>query len=83
MASGDPEAIGNAYSIRLNLLRDARGDLRRLLEHARDYYEWSAGQGQTGVPGRRAGRRAARHGGPERGRGHRARRSGGQRHRQP
>ena len=35
MASGDPESIGAAYVIRLNVLH-AEGDLRRLHEHARE-----------------------------------------------
>ena len=82
MASGDPEDIGGAYKHRLNLLW-AQGDLRRLLEHARDHYAWSAGRGTDRVLGRHAGDRAARRGGPERGRGHRARRPGGERQSQP
>ena len=48
MASGDPEYIGNAYNSRLNLLC-ARGDQRRLLEHARDHHAWAVGQGRTTV----------------------------------
>ena len=47
MASGDPEDIGAAYGVRLNLLH-ARGDLRRLLEHAQVRYAWSGGVGLTG-----------------------------------
>jgi hypothetical protein len=37
-ASGDPEDIGHAYHVRLNLLL-AKGDLRRLLDHVREEYE--------------------------------------------
>lgn len=44
IASRDPEYIGAAYGCRWNLLW-TRGDLRRLLELARDQYEWSAGWG--------------------------------------
>ena len=47
MASGDPEDIGGAYGVRLNLLH-ARGDLRRLLVVAQDRYAWSGGVGLTG-----------------------------------
>ena len=48
-ASGDPEDISTAYQHRLALAW-TRGDLRRLLEHARDCYAWSAGLGQTVYP---------------------------------
>jgi DNA-binding CsgD family transcriptional regulator len=44
LASGDPEAIAGAYGAKLNLFH-AQGDQRRLLEHARDNYAWSARQG--------------------------------------
>ena len=44
MASGHPLGMADAYMVRWNLLW-ARGDQRRLLEHARDQYAWSAGQG--------------------------------------
>ena len=49
MASGDHEDISHAHSVRLCLLR-AHGDVRRVLEHARDYYAWSAGLGQPVFP---------------------------------
>jgi DNA-binding CsgD family transcriptional regulator/tetratricopeptide (TPR) repeat protein len=49
IASGDPEDIASAYHVRLNLLL-ARGDLRSLLQHARDEYEWSASLGVTVFP---------------------------------
>ena len=48
LASGDPEDIGAAFSHRLYLLQ-CQGDVRRLLEQARDTYEWSAGQGRIAV----------------------------------
>ena len=44
VASGLPELISSAYADRLNLL-SARGDQRRLLEHARDSYPWSSARG--------------------------------------
>ncbi len=44
MASGVPELISSAYNDRFNLLW-AQGDQRRMLEHARDHYTWSAGEG--------------------------------------
>ena len=49
MASGDPEVISSAYTDRFNLLW-AQGDQRRMLEHARDNYTWSAGVGDTMFP---------------------------------
>ena len=49
MASGDHEDISHAHGVRLCLLL-VHGDVRRVLEHARDYYAWSAGLGQTVFP---------------------------------
>ena len=46
MASGVPQVISSAYTDRFNLLC-VQGDQRRMLEHARDQYEWSAGVGDT------------------------------------
>ena len=47
--SGDPDDIGGAYHVRLNLL-NAKGDLGGLLEHVRDEYEWSTNLGVTVLP---------------------------------
>ena len=44
LASRLPEVISSAYADTWNLL-SARGDQRRLLEHARDAYRWSAAEG--------------------------------------
>ncbi len=44
VASGLPEVISSAYADTWNLL-SARGDQRRLLEHARAAYQWSATEG--------------------------------------
>ena len=44
MASGLPQLISSAYTDRFNLLW-TQGDQRRMLEHARDHYTWSAGEG--------------------------------------
>ena len=49
VASGLPEVIRSAYVDRLNLL-SARGDHRRLLEHARDTYLWSVPEGMSVFP---------------------------------
>jgi DNA-binding CsgD family transcriptional regulator/tetratricopeptide (TPR) repeat protein len=48
-SSGEPHNIADAYMVRLNLFY-ARGDQRRLLEHAYDNYAWSAGHGVIMFP---------------------------------
>ena len=63
MASGVPLVIGNAYTDRFNLLC-VQGDQRRMLEHARDQYEWSAGVGDRCSRAAMLAKRAARRGGP-------------------
>jgi DNA-binding CsgD family transcriptional regulator/tetratricopeptide (TPR) repeat protein len=49
LASGDPDYIAECYHGRLNLLY-AEGDLARLLEHVREWYQWSIGPGWTWHP---------------------------------
>ena len=49
LRSGRPLDISAAHSHRLNLL-EFKGDHRRLVEHARDAYTWSAPVGRIGYP---------------------------------
>jgi DNA-binding CsgD family transcriptional regulator/tetratricopeptide (TPR) repeat protein len=47
--SGEADVISDAYIVRL-LVLNARGDLRRLREHARETFDWFVPRGETVFP---------------------------------